>query len=275
MNVRPLQIEDVAAGLTLCRIAGWNHLYDDWTTYLTCGGMFVAEEGGAVVATAGAIPYGTDLAWIGVVLTHPDFRGRGLATALMTECIRWLRARGVGSIKLDASDMGKPIYQRLGFVEEQPIMRYRGIAAGKAAPARGIAAAHWPAVQELDRRAFGADRSALLHTIDSQEGTVSAIVEGNGVLTGYGMARPGHLASYIGPVVAADAAAAREVYARLLDALPHGPVFCDALPRHAAAGQLVESLGFTPARTLTRMYLDSNVAGAADLVYAVAGMEYG
>ncbi len=275
MNIRPLTEADIDAGLALCRIAGWNHVPEDWQTYRACGAMFVAQEAGAVFATAAAIAYDTDLAWIGVVLTHPDFRGRGAATGLMQTCVDHLRGRGVRSIKLDASDMGKPIYQRLGFVDEQPIIRYRGAAGGGGPACREIRDDHWPAIASLDSQAFGADRLLLLRRIHGQAGVVSVLVESQGRLAAYAMARPGQLASYVGPLVATDPAAAREAAGRLLHALPAGPVFWDALPRNADAAALIQSRGFGPARTLSRMYLGENTAGTCSIVYAVAGMEYG
>jgi GNAT superfamily N-acetyltransferase len=47
--------------------------------------------------------------------TEPEARGRGLATRIVRELLRWCRARGFGGAFLHASDAGRPIYAKLGF----------------------------------------------------------------------------------------------------------------------------------------------------------------
>ena len=47
--------------------------------------------------------------------TEPAARGRGLATRIVKELLRWCRARGYGGAFLHASDDGRAIYEKLGF----------------------------------------------------------------------------------------------------------------------------------------------------------------
>ncbi len=85
---------------------------------------FIARTRGIVVASAGAfmksdLPYRyfepASYGFIGDVYTEPSFRGCGIATKLNIEAIDWLRSKGVKSVRLLASDVGRPIYKRLGF----------------------------------------------------------------------------------------------------------------------------------------------------------------
>ncbi|MGP8078615.1 MAG: GNAT family N-acetyltransferase [Thermoplasmata archaeon] len=48
--------------------------------------------------------------------TEPEFRGRGVATQIVRAQVRWARERGYARIFLHASERGRPIYARLGFV---------------------------------------------------------------------------------------------------------------------------------------------------------------
>ncbi len=48
--------------------------------------------------------------------TEPDARGRGVATRIVREMIRWSKARHYGRLVLHASTFGRPVYERLGFV---------------------------------------------------------------------------------------------------------------------------------------------------------------
>jgi len=271
--------DDIPFGLDLCRLAHWNQTDADWRRLLALepGGVFVSEHDGRPCGTAATTCYDTRTAWIGMVLVHPDFRRRGVATALMDHCVRHLRARNVQSIKLDATDQGRPVYVRMGFKDERPIHRYvgvrpQGLAADSAA--RETDQADWPAVARLDEAAFGADRLRLLKMLAADG--LSAALRDAGQLRGYGFTRPGHEASHLGPVVADDADAARTVVRSLLARMPDGPVIWDVLPDNADAVRLVEGLGLSATRQLTRMVCGATMnPGDVGRVYAAAGFELG
>lgn len=50
------------------------------------------------------------------VFTEREWRRRGLAMLLMHRVLEWTRANDVRSVVLHASDDGRPLYERLGFV---------------------------------------------------------------------------------------------------------------------------------------------------------------
>ena len=51
------------------------------------------------------------------LFTHPDYRHRGLATALVHNCVADSRARGAGPVALEADPAGTPkhMYAAMGF----------------------------------------------------------------------------------------------------------------------------------------------------------------
>lgn len=279
VTIRLMRAEDIPLGLALCRIAGWNQLAPDWETLLALApeGVFVAEIDGTPCGTASTTPYGRETAWIGMVLMHPDFRRRGVGTALLVRCIEHLQAMRIDSIKLDATDLGRPVYLKLGFAEEREIFRLTGArpeAVGRDGRVRAIGEADWPALARLDRAAFGADRTALLRLLASR-GPAALLAEGDTVKA-FGFARPGHNAAFVGPIVAGEAESARALALALLAELPRGTVFWDLLPDNAAAFALAESLGFQTARRLMRMYLGERMnPGDVQAVFAAAGFELG
>lgn len=58
------------------------------------------------------------------VYTVPEYRGRGLGERLTRAVLREARARGLRSANLNASVMGRGVYERLGFTEAKaPEMR--------------------------------------------------------------------------------------------------------------------------------------------------------
>jgi len=280
LTMRIMQMQDIPFGLQLCRLAGWNQVEPDWRRllHLAPDGVFVAEQDGQPCGTGSTTRYGSRIGWIGMILVHPDFRKRGIGTAIMDKCIAHLRSQNVESIKLDATDLGRPVYLKLDFEDERPIHRYRGTKprdVGADSRVRPIEQADWPAIAELDRVAFDADRVELLR-IFANDGPAVIFQSPANPCRGYGVARKGFHASFLGPVVATDAEAARAVVAALLGQLPDGEIFWDVLPDNAACKELAESLGFTVARRLIRMYLGQHIhPGDVNLVFGAAGFELG
>lgn len=103
-----------------------------WTAYfqaaLTDGRYWavLASESAQVVACAGlmffpVVPVPSDPSGIRAhvqgVYTLPGHRGRGLGEALTREVLREAQARGLKSANLNASVMGRGVYERLGFTE--------------------------------------------------------------------------------------------------------------------------------------------------------------
>ena len=56
--------------------------------------------------------------------TEPEHRGRGLASRIVREALRWAKARGYRRMTLHAADLGRGVYERLGFARTWE-MRYR------------------------------------------------------------------------------------------------------------------------------------------------------
>jgi GNAT superfamily N-acetyltransferase len=87
---------------------------------------FMAEEDGVVVAGVGLrliewppgpLHPNSDLrGYVLNVFVEPEYRGRGIASQLMTRGDEEFLRRGVVYEMLHATEMGKPIYERLGWV---------------------------------------------------------------------------------------------------------------------------------------------------------------
>jgi GNAT superfamily N-acetyltransferase len=58
------------------------------------------------------------------VYTEPDWRRQGLAALLIKRIIDWTREQGIDSLVLHASEEGRALYQRLGFIATTE-MRFR------------------------------------------------------------------------------------------------------------------------------------------------------
>lgn len=59
------------------------------------------------------------------VFVEPEWRRRGVAKRLMQALLEWARANRIARVVLHASDVGRPLYESLGFVSSNE-MRYTG-----------------------------------------------------------------------------------------------------------------------------------------------------
>ena len=161
--IRLLGPADLEALTHLKNAASWNQTEADLRRNLSLApmGCFGIEFEGRMAATATAIAHGDELAWIGMVITDPNFRGRGLARKLMAHSLEYLRSAEIDRCKLDASPMGEPLYRSLGFERECGVERWERSSRAVALPAVDVSAI---ADFRLDRKVFAADRSALLES---------------------------------------------------------------------------------------------------------------
>jgi len=259
--------EDLVFANAVRDIAGWNQTLTDWRRFISLepDGCFVAEWNGEPAGTATTTCYGQDLAWIGMVLVHPDFRRRGLGKALLEHSIQYLREeRKIRCVKLDATPEGQPLYEKLGFSAEWSLKRWVGQGGGKTkkAPHDAITSTSLT----LDREIFGANRSALLKSLN--EGGLATRVQNNG---SFGLIRPGMKATYLGAVSPADEVSGAAIVRELIECAPIDPVFWDLPDVNEHATSLAEELDFEPKRDLLRMYLgDNNTPGDPKRMFGIS-----
>ena len=55
-------------------------------------------------------------AYIMNIYTRPEYRRRGVAYHVLDLLVRDCRERGVDFISLEATDLGRPLYEKYGFV---------------------------------------------------------------------------------------------------------------------------------------------------------------
>src|SRR4051794_35324532 len=131
------------------------------------GDVLVADNGtGAAAGAVCCVSFGAT-GWIGALGVAPEARRRGLGRALTEAAVARLRERGATTVLLFATDMGRPLYERLGFVIEGAATAWRGNAGSipTGVQIRRLRENDRAAVGELDREATGEDRSNLLQAL--------------------------------------------------------------------------------------------------------------
>lgn len=271
-QIRPMTPADIAFGMELKTLAGWNQTEADWRALLgyTPEGCFVAEWDGRPVGTATTTVHDGKVGWIGMVLVHPEFRRLGIGKSLLKHCIEWLRQRGVPSIKLDATPAGKTVYVPLGFRDEYELERVETVAGMECSTQHAAGniengACRAEAVLALDSEAFGVPRRPVLQRLLGEHPDLCWVAS-----DGFLMARPGANAWHLGPWVARSGETAEALLRACLVRLEGRRILADVPVNHPARA-LAGRYGFTTQRPLTRMWLGCNDwPGAPALVYAVA-----
>lgn len=241
---------DLDEALRLSTQAGWNQTPADWRRVLDLcpDGCLAGRLDGRLAATASVASIGS-VRWIGMVLVDESLRGRGYGSTMLAQAIDLARAGGA-SVGLDASDLGRPVYLKLGFHDVAPIDRWAGTL--RAAGPEGNIGAFEALTAEAALPLDPIERPALLRRLMTEPGTRLVVSPG----LGFALLRNGRVASHVGPLVAANDAVAVALLDRLAELTAGRTVFIDAL-RSEGTTALLEARGLTVARRLTRMTLEA------------------
>jgi ribosomal protein S18 acetylase RimI-like enzyme len=268
-KLRILTAKDVSSALELSGQAGWNQTADDWRMLIalapqSCLGV---EVDGELAATTTLLGYGSQLAWIGMVLTKIKFRGQGLARRLLTEALEMADRMKIESVKLDATDQGKPLYEKSGFRSEQSVQRWSRDGIGSVISPSTESNSLPERWHDADYEAFGADRSALIAKLSQRK---SAWCHSKSFL----LARSGSKTAYVGPCVSDDAQVASSLIESCIQSTK-AALSWDLLSQNQDAVTIAKEFGFTPRRYLTRMVRGKDLRGREKSIYALAGFEFG
>jgi predicted N-acetyltransferase YhbS len=277
VDIRLMTAADIAAGLRLCGQAGWNQTNVDWQRmlHLEPEGCFVAVRDGTVIGTTTTTVFGR-VAWLAMVLVQESCRGGGIGTALVRHALAYLDKRSVATIRLDATPLGLPLYQRLGFIAQFEVARFAG-ALGDAPAITGVEPAqgeHLDILTSLDASATGTDRRRLLQRLFTEEPEKLRCTWRDGRLTGYLWSRSGARAEQLGPCIATPESGP----VLLADAWHRHRgqrVFVDIPVPNEAATRWAQAQGMTVQRHLTRMCRGVLVCERLDWLWASSGPEKG
>jgi GNAT superfamily N-acetyltransferase len=221
--IRRLGLADLKRCLALAADRGWAPERAKWSLLLTACEVFGADapDGRGLAGSVTLTRWGPDLAAVGMMLVASRYARRGIGTALMRHLLR--AAGEQATVTLFATDMGRPLYAKLGF----SVVRQSVSFAGRFQPERDnskkrdgpafrlATGLDLPEILAADRAAFGADRSRILSRLPAFAELIAVLDDGPGV-AGYATAwRNGPASTVIGPLVAPDGAAARLLVAGL------------------------------------------------------------
>lgn len=279
--IRRMFETDIPAANDLIRPQRWNQTDDDWRRFMALepDGCFVAVADGRVLATTTTALFDA-VGWIGMVTVAPERRGSGIGRAMMARAVSYLRCAGARTVKLDATPMGKPLYDRMGFRSEYRLER--GVATGRRLSSDGVVACaggELPLIEgllALDRRAYRVDRARMLRGLMAAWPELAAVHLSGGRPDGYIVGRHGVHYEHLGPLVAETPAAAEALLRWGLSRAEGRQVICDRPDPNEPACDLMRAYGFEPLREFTRMHLGQEpYLDRPEMIYSSSGAEKG
>ena len=233
--IRRLEAGDLRSCAALAVDRGWWPERGKWSLLLAASDAFGidAPDGQGLAGTVILTRWGADCAGIGMMLIASRYGGQGLGRALMEHVLR--AGEDLAAVSLFATGAGRPLYDKLGFKPVRRSVAFRGhfradpqinnskrrseragadSLEGSSGNVRVATEADLPAILALDRAAYGANRERILTRLPAfAERTV--VLETSEGIVGYAAAWRTEAYTMIGPLMAADGAAARRLVTEL------------------------------------------------------------
>jgi GNAT superfamily N-acetyltransferase len=242
-RIDSLELADLPECLALARDRDWPPEERKWRLLFTVGTVYgVRDDAGDLVGAAVLTAYGAGLAAISMVLVAARYGRRGIGRRLMA---RALADAGEATVFLNATDYGRPLYEKLGFVTVGATYTHIGeFASPGEGGSRPAEPGDLPAIRELDARVVGADRSHLIRRLSGFAEELR-VIERDGRITGYAGAWRNVDNMVIGPVIA-DGTDDAETLIGDLAAPVEGPVRLDLDDRNPKLRGWATRHGVTP-----------------------------
>lgn len=255
--------EDIPEFLALAGAEGW--ISGAWEIEFLLrvfpSGCLVCRRQGTPVAFVTSVKYERS-GWIGNLIVRQDMRGMGLGYSLFRGALQALLKAGAQTVWLAASGPGRPLYDRLGFLALDTIVRWEG----RCCPGSDLPPSGPEDICALDSLGWGDRRSSLLEEV-RKRGTLSAL------LGGFLVCQRWDGALQLGPWAAADLKIAAALLGRAVVPAEDGFLtFLDVPEGNGAVSYLLRSHGFLPTSSTTLMYLGDAPAYVPGRIYALASM---
>ncbi len=266
----------VGAAMKMALDEGWNPGLADAHTFHDADpdafmGCVDAED--RLLACISIARYGPKHGFLGFYICAPDWRGCGIGWALWQAALA--RVGRIG-IALDGVVAQQEKYRRSGFAYAHANLRYGGTPGPLADTAHVCPLAECDPIRlaAYDTDLFGLSRPRFLGAWLAQQGATGVCLLDEGIIRGYGLSRPCHDGTKIGPLFAEDDAAARILFTALTRDIS-GPVFLDAPATNAAAGRMAREAGLSPVFETARMIRGDYPAIDPCRTYGITSFEFG
>lgn len=224
LSIGILNEQDIPQLIGLSEKVGWDYDEPEIKTIMESGTVYGHRtKNGEITACAAIVPYKEDLASLGMVIVHPDYRRLGLGKAVTIKCVQSLPDSV--PIMLISTTEGKPMYEQLGFKTVDSVQKFLCDSFQRPMnldmseyTIEPFQSSYLPQIVELDQAACGARRDKFLAVRIEQAKDAIVVKNSSGNVVGYALSIGETVNALIGPIVAPN----HEVAINLLDSLVIG-----------------------------------------------------
>jgi len=159
--------ESDLSGLNELQPADWGDLVPRFQYFIqsaVCNPVKLSEDDRIIAI--GTTMLHNDSAWLACVIVHPDFRNKGIGNKITQYLVDKLDKQKYKTVYLDATDLGYPVYLKIGFEVEAEYSHLRRNTPFTSLPVSGkivpYSTEYQNSIYQLDQEISGEDRSAIL-----------------------------------------------------------------------------------------------------------------
>lgn len=272
--IRVLDLPEIETLLGWAKAEGWNPGLADAAPFRAADpqgfiGCFVDD---VMIAGISAVRYGSDFGFIGLYITHADFRGRGYGRRVWDAGIGHLEGRTIG---LDGVPEQQANYRSMGFLPDYETFRWSGRLKGRLDPKIGpFGETDLPALLEFDGRHFAGNRSEFLRDWLALPRQTKVIIR-DGRIAGYAVLRRCHDGYKVGPLFAVNAGVAESLLNACAADTQGETIHIDVPAGQIEISSQLERDGFERGFRTTRMYRGTPPCFEVTGVFGVTTLELG
>ncbi|MGE7693762.1 GNAT family N-acetyltransferase [Lysinibacillus sp. NPDC094177] len=272
---------DIPGLIALSDSVGWDYDEFEIRTVMMSGKIFGHKNAvGKIVSSAAIITYDTNLASIGMVIVHENYRGLGLGKLATQKCIESVSEQT--EIMLVATKDGEPLYKKMGFATVDYVHKYLADHYGGALnitsnehKIEDFNEYDFADVVSLDAAAFGDKRSKFLANRIKQSKHCIVVKDHHGNIIGFGLSILGPINLILGPIIATDSKTASLII-NILANDHNGKLRIDVPSGHGEFIKWLEQSGFTEANTPPVMILHTEkMPTRNNTLFAIAAQIFG
>lgn len=240
---------DIPGLIDLSDSVGWDYDEYEIRTVMISGKIFGHKNAeGKIVSSAAILTYDTNLASIGMVIVHENYRGLGLGKLVTQKCIESVSQ--YTAIMLVATKDGEPLYKKIGFTTVDYVHKYLADNYSGAHnltsnefTIEDVHARDFAEIVRLDAAAFGDKRSKFLQNRIRQAKCCIVVRDHQTNIIGFGLSIKGPMNLILGPIIAPDSITASLIINTLAKD-HHGKLRMDVPSGHAEMRKWLEQNGF-------------------------------
>jgi len=219
----------------------------------------IADVDNKIVGCGIGIMHGS-VSWLGTIIVLPEYQRQGIGKKITTNLIDYCRSKGCSSHLLIASELGEPVYRKLGFEINSTYVFYKResiVPTQHISNVKEMREEDFLMIKELDSEVTGEDRFQFIKRFFSTGWVYAADTSAS--ISGFYLPDFGG-----GLIIARNPAAGLELMKLRLN---HGKTTAVVPATNTIAQEFLTSEGFQEYRTSSRMILGKKVNWQPTMIY--------